>query len=172
MHTHMRRTTCTGKHTHTVVMLHPEGGGAKGYSRLRRRFGPLAVNTRFVFPQAPSRISSNRVSSNRVSSNRVSSSCVSSNRVSSFPEHHAAAHWFTPDARFTPDVACASQAANVGESFWLRHGDAMADEAAAAVASRMYAALGTSNPTQSRPHPLTFTLTLTLALTLSPSPSP
>ena len=45
-----------GTHTHTVVLLHPEGTSAEdAYGRLYRRFGSLAQNCKFVFPRAPSR---------------------------------------------------------------------------------------------------------------------
>jgi len=44
------------KHTHTVVMLHPEAASADLFHRLSRRFGPLATNCRFVFPRSPERL--------------------------------------------------------------------------------------------------------------------
>jgi len=43
------------KHTHTIVMLHPEASSADLFYRLSRRFGPLATECRFVFPRAPVR---------------------------------------------------------------------------------------------------------------------
>ena len=43
------------EHTHTVILLHSMLGSAEMYSRLYRRFGPLAGGFKFVFPRAPSR---------------------------------------------------------------------------------------------------------------------
>lgn len=45
----------SGSHTHTIIMLHSMHSVAEMYSRLYRRFGPLAVGFKFVFPRAPQR---------------------------------------------------------------------------------------------------------------------
>ena len=45
-----------GKHTHTVIMLHPEAESVEAiYGRIHRRFKPFAVHLKFVFPRAPDR---------------------------------------------------------------------------------------------------------------------